>query len=106
MGKTAQQLGIVEFCPEGVETIKKLSETFIQVIPEARQVVSGGLTQSEINEEMKLIGKDFSGLFVGLGCATGMDPIHFEVDESIQPMHQKRRPMPLRYVESTITKLG
>ena len=43
LGKTdAVKLGIVELCPEGGETIRKLSETFKKTIPEAGQVVSRG----------------------------------------------------------------
>ena len=29
----------------------------------------------------------------------GVEPIHIEVDESIKPVQQKRRPVPLKYVE-------
>jgi hypothetical protein len=101
LGKTdAVKLGIVKFHPEGaVEKVRKLSETEKKTIPEAGQVVSGGMTQSEIDDKMESIVKDFSGLFVGLGRATGVEPIHIEVDESIKPVQQKRRHIPLKYVE-------
>ena len=36
--------------------------------------------ENKFQLEMKLIVKDFSGLFVGLGCAMVVEPIHIEVD--------------------------
>ena len=92
LGKTdGVKLGIVEFRPEGTETVRKLSETYKKAIPEAGHEVSGGLTQLQI-DKMESIVKDFSGLFEGLGRATGVEPIHIEVDESVKPVQQKRRP--------------
>ena len=69
LGKTdAVRLGIVKFRPEGAaEEVRKLSETYKKAIPESGQVISGGLTQSEIDDKIESIVKDFSGLFVGLG---------------------------------------
>ena len=96
----AIKLGIVEFHPEGAtEVVRKLSETLKKAVPDAGQVVSEGMTQSEIDDKMESIVKDFSGLFEGFGRATGVDPIHIEVDESVKPVQQKRRPIPLKYVE-------
>ena len=69
LGKTdAVKLGIVKFHPEGAdEVIRKLSETFKKAVPEAGQVVSGGMTQSEIDDKMESVVKEFSGLFEGFG---------------------------------------
>ena len=48
---------------------------------------------------MKSIVEECSGLFVGLGRATGVEPIHIEIDDSVKPVQQKRRPIPLKYVD-------
>ena len=101
LGKTdAVKLGIITFRPEGAaQEVRKLSETMKKNIPEAGQVVSAGMNQSEIDVNMESIVKEFSGLFEGFGRVTGVDPIHIEVDESVKPVQQKRRPIPLKYVE-------
>ena len=96
----AVRLGIVEFRSEGAaEEVRKLSETYKKAVPEDGQVVSGGMTQSEIDDKMDSVLKEFSGLFEGFGRAMGVDPIHIEVEELIKPVQQKRRPVPLKYVE-------
>ena len=57
LGKTAAvKLGIVEIRLEGaVEEVRKLSVTLKKTIPEAGQVVSGGMNQSEIDKKMDSI---------------------------------------------------
>ena len=60
----AERLGIVELRPEGkVESIRKLSETLKETVPKDGQIVSGNMTQSQIDTEMESIVKEFSGLF-------------------------------------------
>ena len=54
---------------------------------------------------MKSVVQDFSSLFVGRGRAIGVEPILIEVDESIKPIQQKRRVIPLNYVERFETLL-
>ena len=49
------------------ETVKMLSETYKEMIPEAGHVVSNYLTQTEIENKMKPTVEDFSSLFVGIG---------------------------------------
>ena len=89
LGKTdTVKLGIVKFRPEGTEMVRKLLETYKKVIPEAGHVVSGGLTQSEIDDKMKSIVEDFSGLFVFIGPEAGRI-IQWMLPESIITMiHQ------------------
>ena len=101
LGKTdAVKLGIVTFRPEGAaQEVRKLSETLKKTIPEAGQVVSSGMNQLDIDDKMESIAYELSGLFEGFGRVTGVDPIHIEVDESVKPFQQKRRPIPLKYVE-------
>ena len=101
LGKTeAVRLGIVEFYPEGAaEFVRKLSETWKKEVPKAGQIVSAGMTQLEIDDKIESIVKEHSGLFEGFGRVTGVDPIHIEVDDSVKPVQQKRRPIPLKYVE-------
>ena len=82
----AVKLGIIEFWPKGPETVRKLSVTYKETIPEAGHVISHGLTQLQIEKNMKSIVEDFGGLFVGLGRAIGVEPMHIEVDESIKPI--------------------
>ena len=98
--KDAETLGIVELRPEGkAESVRKLSQTLKETVPKDGQIVSGKMTQSQIDTEMESIVGEFKGLFEGFGRATGVEPIHIEVDDSITPVQQKRRPIPLKYVE-------
>ena len=100
LGRTdAVRLGIIEFHPEGLETIRRLTDTKKKPVPDVNQIVSGGMSQRQIDEKMEGICSEFSGLFVGLGRAQGVDPIHIVVDDSAKPVQKKRRPIPLKYVE-------
>ena len=101
LGKSdAVKLGIVEFRPDGAaEKVRMLSETLKKTIPMADEIVSAGMSQAEIDDKMEMIANEHKDLFEGFGRITGVDPIHIEVDESIKPVQQKRRPIPLKYVE-------
>ena len=63
----AVKLEIVEFWSEGAETVRMLSETYKEMIPEAGHVVSNYLTQTEIENKMKPTVEDFSSPFIGIG---------------------------------------
>ena len=64
--KDAERLGIVELRPEGkAESVRKLSQTLKETVPKDGQIVSGEMTQSQIDWEMESIVGEFKGLFNG-----------------------------------------
>ena len=56
------------------------------------------MTQAEIDARMEILLRPFEKVFQGIGRAK-VEPVHIEVDPSVKPVQQKRRPIPLRYVE-------
>ena len=46
----------------------------------------------------KIVG-NHQKLFSGLGKATGVEPVHIEIDKTVPPVQQKRQSIPLHYVD-------
>ena len=59
--------------------------------------ISGGQTQEQINQLMGEITEQFLEVFIGLGRATGVPDIHIEMDETVAPVQQKQRQIPIHY---------
>ena len=59
---------------------------------------STGQGQREIEEQMEQIIRPHEQVFTGIGVAK-VDPVHIEIDKSVKPVQQKRRPIALHYME-------
>ena len=56
--------------------VKSVTEYVKSPSPGPEEIVSGGMKQNEIDKKMTKIVDKFKDLFVGLGRAKGVDPIH------------------------------
>ena len=92
--KDSKRLGIVVFNPEGSQEVVGRVE-----YAERKAEVISDEERKKIAQRMKVINDKFPKLFEGIGRATGVDPIHIHIDETVTPVQQKRRPVPLHYVE-------
>ena len=62
-------------------------------------VVSGRETQTQIDQNMKKILHSYKDVFRNdgrIGRAKDVEPVHIEIDKSVKPIQQKRRPVPLK----------
>ena len=99
--KDAQALGIVKINLEGqlmaeTEGVRQLYDMPRQV--PGSGVVSGGQTQEEIDLLMTELVKPFQQVFQGIGAAK-VEPVHIEVDKTVKPVQQKRRPIAINYLD-------
>jgi len=62
----------------------------------ATGTVSGGQTQSEINQNMKNLTDKYETLFEGLGKAK-IEPVHIEIDPKYNPLQQKKQPITFQH---------
>ena len=84
--KEAERLGIVKVNPDG-ESVRSIHEVQKKDVPMEGEIVSGGKTQKQIDEDMSKIKKKFPNVFSNkLGRATKVAPVHVEIDKSIQPI--------------------
>ena len=96
--KDGEELGIIKIQPEGglfnftESTVRQVDDD----IAEGGQC-SGGQTQEQIDQDMVDLVEKFPKVFKGLGRATGVTDIHIEMDESVPPVQQKQRQVPLMY---------
>ena len=65
--------------------------------PASDEVVSGGQTQEQIDENMVKLVAQFPKVFKGLGRATGVPDIHIEMDKTVPPVQQKPRQISMLY---------
>ena len=89
-------MGIIKIRPEG-EQVRRLEVCTKEAGPASDEVVSGGQTQNQIDENMVKLVAQFPKVFKGLGRATGVPDIHIEVDKSVPPVQQKPRQIPMLY---------
>ena len=61
-------------------------------------IISGGQTQEEIDLLMTELVKPYQQVFQGIGVAK-VEPVHIEVDNSVKPVQQKRRPIAINYLD-------
>ena len=99
--KDALALGIVQFNVEGqtraeAEEVRQLFDMPRQV--PGPGVISGGQTQEEIDLLMTELVKPYEQVFQGIGVAK-VEPVHIEVDSSVKPVQQKRRPIAINYLD-------
>ena len=99
--REAERLGVLQINPKGsciekARTIHEMEKKDNNV--EANDLMSGGMTQDDIDAKMKSIKESFSNVFSDrLGRATKVDPVHVKIDPNIKPVQQKRRKIPIRY---------
>ena len=94
--KDGRALGIITITPEGrskEQEVRRLSDERKQEVSR-QEVISGGVNQQEINLKMERLVELHKSVFKGLGRAK-VDPVHIEVDASVKPVQQKRRPIAL-----------
>ena len=94
--KDGEALGIINIQPEG-EPVRRLDMFTKEAEPAPGTVVSGGQTQAQIDETMADLVAKFPKVFTGLGRATGVPDIHIEMDDSVTPVQQKQRQIPIQY---------
>ena len=94
--KDGEALGIINIQPEG-EPVRRLDMFTKEAEPAPGTVVSGGQTQDQIDKTMADLVAKFPKVFKGLGRATGVPDIHIEMDNSVTPVQQKQRQIPIQY---------
>ena len=73
----ARRLGIVTVKPTGKAVgVRKLTDIKKSLPPGPEENVSGGQTQAEVDMIMGKLADKFPNLFMGLGRAIGVDPVH------------------------------
>ena len=82
-----------------MEEVRALTEVKKEPMISPRESDMDGRTQEEVDSKMKDLVKEFPKLFTGHGEITGVDPVPIDVDKSVKPVQQKRRP--IRYTMST-----
>ena len=60
-------------------------------------MVSDGQTQQDIDLEMEALVGGYPKVFHGLGRATKVPPVHIEIDDTVPPVQQKQRLIPIHY---------
>ena len=83
----AKKLGVVSIDLKGAGEV-------VRSVEERHQQQEQGDPQ-----RMQVLVEEYPQLFQGIGKAVGVEPIHVYVDESVTPIQQKRRPIPIHYVE-------
>ena len=96
--RDGEVLGIMKIQPEG-EMVRWLQMTVKEAKPLPGTPVSGGETQGQIDQRMSKIKGQFPKVFMGLGRATGVPDIHIEMDDTIEPVQQKQRQIPIHFKE-------
>ena len=100
-----EALGIMKIQPKG-DTVRQLYMIVKEAKPLPGAPVSGGETQGQIDQKMAEIKEQFPKVFMGLGRATGVLDIHIEMDETIAPVQQKQRQIPIHFKEKLKEHLG
>ena len=92
-----EALGIIYINPDSNnnETVMMMEAEVKTDVPK-EGIVSGGQTQEEIEKAMKDIVDRHQKLFQGLGRAK-VDTVHIDIDETVKPVRQKRRPVAIHY---------
>ena len=93
--KDAEALGIINIDPKGKkpEVIRQLDEGKPLEVKKVSEE-----DKREMEEKMQRILEPHEEMFHGIGVAK-VDPVHIEIDKSIKPVQQKRRPIALHYQE-------
>jgi hypothetical protein len=102
LGKTdSEALGIITLNPRG----KAPSPEPIQAITQMKKeeiktdgIISGGLTQNQIDHAMEELAKKYKDTFTGLGLAK-VPPIHIHMEKDVKPVTQKQRPVPVHMMD-------
>ena len=100
--KEAERLGVVSIFPDGKsedDSARVITEFSKKPLPGKGELVSDGKTQEEIDFQMKKIQGKFPRVFSKkLGKAKDVEPVHVEINKDVKPIQQKRRRIPIRYV--------
>ena len=93
--KDAEALGIINIDPKGKkpEVIRQLDEGKPLEVKKVSEE-----DKREMEEKMQRILEPHEEMFHGIGVAK-VDPVHIEIDKTIKPVQQKRRPIALHYQE-------
>ena len=96
----AIRLGIVKLDLKGADTevVKKMEYTR-KANRSPGDIVSGGETQAEIDENMKLLRQEFPNLFTDKTGKCKGPPIKIQVRKGAVPVIQPQRRIPLHYME-------
>ena len=97
--KDGTALGIIQITPEGTapEEVRKVSEV-VKMPRQESGVVSGGETQSQIDEKMRKLQAENQKLFEGIGRAN-IPAIHIQTREGVKPVAQKQRTVAQHYIQ-------
>ena len=92
-----EALSIININPDSNnnETVRMMEAQVKEDVPK-ESIVSGGQTQEEIGKAMKDIVDRHPKLFQALGRAK-VDHVHVDIDETVKPVRQKRRPVAIHY---------
>ena len=92
-----EALGIININPDSNnnETVMMMEAEEKTDVPK-EGIVSGGQTQEEIDKATKDIVDRHPKMFLGLGRAK-VDPVHIDIDKTVKPVRQKRRPVAIHY---------
>ena len=93
--KDGEALGIIIITPEGQFTVRQLTAE-VRTTPGPDSIVSGGQTQAEINEHMKIVMGKCQSLFKGIGTAK-VEPMPIQVDPEVKSVQQRQRPVAFQY---------
>ena len=98
--KDAKALSIIQINPVGRQSQRDVVRQLYDVQkPDPKiRAQSTGQGQREIEEQMEQIIRPHEQVFTGIGVAK-VDPVHIEIDKSVKPVQQKRRPIALHYME-------
>ena len=90
-------LGIININSDGNnnETVEMMEAELKMDVPK-EGIISGGQTQEDIDKAMRDIFDGHPKLFQGLGWAK-VDPVRIDINETVKPVRQKRRPLAIHY---------
>ena len=89
----ATELGIITLDPRGKEVIRRISPVKREEIPD-KGTISGGQTQTEIDQDKEIVKSKYEDMFEGTGKAK-VPPIHIHMKEGAISVAQKQRTVPI-----------
>ena len=104
--RDAVALGILFIKPRGIKPNQERvgNITTVKKEPTETGKISGGQTQTEIDQDMSDILDQFKGMFSGIG-EIKLPPIEIYMKEGARPVAQKQRPIPIHMMEPLKEKL-